>query len=281
LDYSYELIVVDNGSTDETQETVRKFAEILPIFSVKEPVAGLSRARNKGVEHASGRYIIWTDDDIVVSRDWLKSYASAFARLPEVIVFGGRIVPRLEGETPAWFADNLDALASLLGVRDFGDAELPLSSSQGRIPYGGNFAVRSVEQRHHLFDPELGVAPGRDRGGEETTVIAQLLSIGEGRWIPDSKVYHMIPPESQTINYLIRFYGRHGATDAHEGHYEDCQTFMGFPRFVLKRLVKQFILYKMSRVLSPSAIWLNHLKLYAYDRGIFYYYKTKLSSANK
>src|SRR5688500_3500637 len=63
---SWELLVVDNGSTDHTPEVVESFSGRLPIRRVSEPEAGLSNARNRGVAEAKGDYICWTDDDVLI-----------------------------------------------------------------------------------------------------------------------------------------------------------------------------------------------------------------------
>src|SRR5579864_5913338 len=89
---SWELCVVDNGSSDSTPQVVREFSETLPIRYIREDVPGLSNARNRGVDEARGRYICWTDDDVEIDPEWLSAYAEAFRRHPDAAVFGGRIL---------------------------------------------------------------------------------------------------------------------------------------------------------------------------------------------
>src|SRR6185295_20067875 len=76
---AWELIIVDNGSSDDTSEVVDRYGQDLPIRLVREERAGLSIARNRGVAEARGRYICWTDDDVIIDRGWLSAYVSAFA----------------------------------------------------------------------------------------------------------------------------------------------------------------------------------------------------------
>ena len=113
---SWELLVIDNGSSDHTPEVVESFAERLPIRRVSEPQAGLSNARNRGVAEANGSYICWTDDDVLIDPHWLSAYAGAFAHHPEAAYFGGPIELVLEEPTPSWFRENRELLGPSLRI---------------------------------------------------------------------------------------------------------------------------------------------------------------------
>ena len=62
----WELLIVDNGSTDHTSNIVTSFEDRLPVKRLWQPEPGLSNARNFGIRHAAGKYIIWTDDDVLL-----------------------------------------------------------------------------------------------------------------------------------------------------------------------------------------------------------------------
>jgi glycosyltransferase involved in cell wall biosynthesis len=74
----WELLVVNNNCTDDTDRVVASFTDRLPLRLLHEPTPGLSCARNRAVQHAAGEYILWTDDDVVVDSAWLTSYHRAF-----------------------------------------------------------------------------------------------------------------------------------------------------------------------------------------------------------
>lgn len=209
VDEPWELLVVDNGSSDDTPAVIAGFRDRLPIRRVEQPVAGVSHARNAGVAAASGEYVVWTDDDVVVSPDWLSTWMSGLRAQPGHAVYGGRARPVLEEPQQAWFRDNLLALRSLVALRDHPEwTEI----TSGRVPYGLNFAVRTTEQKAHPYDPGLGVGPGRRAaGGEETSVVRAILAAGgSGRWVWDAAVDHMIPQARQSERYISDYYRAHG-----------------------------------------------------------------------
>ena len=90
-------------------------------------------------------------------------------------MFGGRSRPLYEEPRQPWFEANEEHLDALLALRDEPDSEV-ITKSQ--TPYGLNFALREIEQRKYLYDPALGVAPGRRRGGEEAAVLNAVLDNG-------------------------------------------------------------------------------------------------------
>ena len=200
----WELLVVDNGSSDHTPDVIQSFAGRLPVRRVDAPVAGLSNARNRAIEEARGDHILWTDDDVTVSRGWLSAYAAAFASYPDVALFGGGTEPVLEEPATPWFAAAQDALEGLLAIRrvpEGGDMAPPY------LPYGLNYAVRADAQRRHRYDPRLGVAPGRRAGGEENRVMLEIFEDGgTGRWVEKALVRHHIPAARQTEAYVEHFY---------------------------------------------------------------------------
>jgi glycosyltransferase involved in cell wall biosynthesis len=208
VDEIWELVIVDNGSTDDTPGVIESYAGRLPVRRALQPTPGLSNARNAGVAAAKGRYFLWTDDDVIVDRDWLRAWFRAFKERPNDAVFGGRAEPRYEEPHQAWFRANEKLLASLLAIRDRPEWE---TIGLDRLPFGLNYAIRGVEQRRHLYDPDLGVAPGRRRGGEETAVLRAILAEGgTGSWVWDATVFHIIPAERQHENYIRSYYEAHG-----------------------------------------------------------------------
>ncbi|MBN9545465.1 MAG: glycosyltransferase family 2 protein [Alphaproteobacteria bacterium] len=267
-DCVWELLVVDNGSTDDTHAVVSEFAGRLPIKYEMEQRGGLSYARNRAVACAQGDYIIWTDDDVMVDEAWLTAYVDAFKRWPDVAVFGGKIVPTLVEPSVGWFVSVLPIIGPPLAARDLGPNPVAMSVEANVLPYGANFATRSAEQRKFSFDPRLGVAPGRRLLFEETQVIKAMLSSGlSGMWFPESRVNHMIGHERQSVEYIANYYEGHGATEVLlDGGLAGTPVF-GVPSWLWRRYATRLAGYWLSRLFSPAQIWVPKLMKLAHDRG--------------
>ena len=270
----WELLIVDNGSTDNTAEIVNSFEDRLPVKRLWQPEAGKSNAINLGIRQAAGKYILWTDDDVLLDKAWLAAYREAFRRWPDAALFGGKVTPLLKEPTPVWFRSALPDLGFLLAARDFGDDPIPLSVDGDLLPYGVNFAIRTEVQRLHPFDPALGVAPGRRRGGEETAVIRAVLQSGKaGWWVPGAAVAHVIPAERQTTAYISRYYEGLGEQDAYSQVISRSAPLLGAPLPTWIKVVVGFVRYRLAR-LARLKSWVRYLSSYAYHRGVLGYWLT-------
>lgn len=211
-DLSWEMILVDNGKDGSGAKVAARYAQSLPLRTVVDPTPGLSHVRNRGVAEARGEYICWTDDDCEVDPNWLFAWTRAFRRHPDAAVFGGNIVPTLEQPAPGWFEQCLSdwPLQAVTAAR-CARSVTPVAVTQ--LPWGANFAVRSVDQRRFPFDAALGHAPGRRITGEESDVVYRLLKSGaQGWWVPDSRVRHHIGRERQTRAHILNYFRTAGET---------------------------------------------------------------------
>src|SRR5882762_10192174 len=116
-DLAWELIIVNNNSTDHTDYVINEYLDHLPLRPESEPQPGQSNARNRAIDAAKGDYIVWTDDDVVVDAGWLTAYVEAFRRWPEVAVFGGRITPRYEAPVEKWVMESEAVLGGPYAIR--------------------------------------------------------------------------------------------------------------------------------------------------------------------
>lgn len=210
---NWEVLVIDNGSSDHTADVVRNFQSRLPIRYLYHPVVGLSSARNAAVKSAAGHYIVWTDDDQIVDAAWLCKYEDAFARYPDAAIFGGPVNAHFIDSRPQWLSDGWERVANAYGVRNFDPREIPLEPDRKYLPFGGNYAIKCAAQSEHLYDPNLGRRGNRMIGGEELDVMLRILKRGEiGYWIPSAVVHHVIMKDRLTISYLRKYYRGLGTT---------------------------------------------------------------------
>ncbi len=268
----WEVLVVDNGSTDGTQDVVKQFEARLPIRTVLEPRPGLAIARNTASAHARGDHMACTDDDVIVAADWLGAYAAAFARWPDAALFGGRIVPVLEEPVTPWFPKALPHLGLPFAARNLADTPIALKPDGDTIPFGANYAVRTAVQRQFPFDPELGA--GKLHFGEETTCFMAMLAAGhEGRWLPDCVVEHMIAPKRQTAAYVADWFSGLGRTEAWRGECPDGPRIFGVPRWLWRRLAVRTLNYRLSRLHARPDVWMRKLVALAQDQGRIAHFK--------
>ena len=177
----WELILVDNASTDDTSSRIRAFAATtpFPVRSARAPIAGLGRARNVGIAHACGRILAFTDDDCYPRPDYLRMLVEVFGQ-HRVGFVGGRVV----------LYDPTDARVSIRDAEAAIDIE-PRSFLPAGVMQGANMAVlREVVQAIGGFDPRLG-AGTPCVGGEDLEFVARAAWAGwAGRFDPRPVVAH-------------------------------------------------------------------------------------------
>jgi glycosyltransferase involved in cell wall biosynthesis len=275
-DIAWEIVIVNNNSSDHTDDVIAEYADRLPVRRVLEPRTGKSNALNRAIDVARGDYILWTDDDVVVDASWLMAYVEAFRRWPEATVFGGRITPKYETPMQKWILQSEALLEGPYAIRDFGDHALPLSADdEDHFPFGANWAMRAAEQRAFRYDPDLGPVPSRIRNQEETDLIQRVLDSGAtGYWIPEAKVEHCIGRDRQTVRYIAAYYESWGETLAFRNAAATATGpfWFGVPRRIWPRLLVWGLLYRVCRFASPAPVWVRYLEAYSWNKGICRYW---------
>lgn len=255
---TWEVLIVDNNSDDETAEVIEGFAGDLPIRSAFEKRSGKSFAANTAVEAARGDVIIWTDDDVLVDREWLRAYARAIRAHPDVGIFAGPIEPWFEGDPPSWLQRAFSEVSNAYAALDLGAEQVPLSHEA--YPYGANMALKRALHVRRPFDTRIGPHPGTLIRGEEMVLVRELLAEGErGLWIPTARVRHFIPKDRQTIRYLRRyFFGTGQLLDYLEEPVG--ARFLGRPLWVWREALQSEVLYRLRRVAGRPDRWVRDLR---------------------
>jgi len=208
----WELLIVDNRSTDDTLEVAREVAAAHPgrVRVIEEPEIGLSAARNRGIAEARGEVIAFLDDDAFPAAGWLSALAAALGE-PEVIAAGGPVEPEFEGELPDWFRGRF---LPYLTVWDPGPE--PLTLTYNEYPRGANLAFRrDAFERFGGFSPHLGRRGDSLRSCEETELCLRLERAGGAiRYVPEARVRHRVAAGRITEEWMIRRYGAQGRSEA-------------------------------------------------------------------
>jgi len=188
----FEIVVVDNGSTDGTPQFLSEWcSEHAHFRSVLEARIGLSSAKNAGAQSAQGRLLIFTDDDVLLEPHWLQSYLDLFARIGERnTMAGGPIVPILDdlSSWPDWFDVVALPEAGLLDHK----TERPLLSWE--YVWGANMVIpSSVFRSIGLWNEEVG-RKGEHRGTfEDTEYQDRLRAAGGTVWFcPNASLKHRV-----------------------------------------------------------------------------------------
>lgn len=167
----FEVVVVDDGSQDATPEVLERYAQVMPLRSFRQPPQGTSRARNRAIHEARGKFVVFIDDDVFAPADflirhanWLKRYPAGLIRGPVVNV-SEPMLPPLPVLRQPWqhFSQNY------------------LCTSNASLS-------RDTLLRSGLFDPDFG-------RWEDAELGIRLKKLGVVRHFDsETYVYHWKPP---------------------------------------------------------------------------------------
>lgn len=220
---SIEVLVIDNGSTDKTQDAVQEYIGTVPFpcFYHFAPCPGLHVGRNLGIELSRGDVLAYLDDDVFVAPSWLDSVIHNFSDQPDLALLGGACLPRWEGRIPSWvnsFRSSCGDSGWVLGALSL----VHYSESQCEVPgdyvFGCNYCIRKdIALAAGGFHPDGVPSPlSKYRGDGET---------GMGRWIanhgfricydPQLMIEHRVPETRLTYAYFLGIYKRNGISDGY------------------------------------------------------------------
>ncbi len=212
----WEVLVVDNNSTDQTREVVEGFCRRLPsrFRYMLEPKQGKSNALNSGIRAATGHLLAFMDDDVIVEPTWLVNLTTPLYN-GDWSGTGGRILSQEIIEAPPWLAmEGPRSLSGMLALFDLGDKSGELNCP----PFGTNMAFKkALFDKYGDFRTDMGPCPGSEIRNEDTEFGRRVLAAGERLWYePSAIVYHAVPKSRLTKKYLLRFWFDHGRAEVRE-----------------------------------------------------------------
>lgn len=239
--FDFEIIIVDNNSTDGTKGVVEKMQgrtsrKVRYFF---EPKKGKSYAINAGVGQAEGDILVFTDDDTVADRQWLLNIFECF-RAYGCDGVGGRILPVYPPQTPAWIKENSKLLRGPIVNYDYGEEVLPYAKPIVEF-LGANMAFRKeVFREFGLFNVNLG--PGLAKLGEDTEFVKRLI---RGRkslyYCGKALVWHPVDDKRMSLRYIAHWNRELGKyrfiIDENSAVDESLKCACGIPCYLIRQIM--------------------------------------------
>ncbi len=209
----FEIIIVNNNSTDSTHEIIGEFIKTHPDLSISyciEKQQGLSFSRNRGIQESKGEILAFLDDDAYAVKNYLSSIDSFFSENSEILAAGGKILPDYEKAEPGWMNPFLESLVS---IQDMG-GKIRLFKT-ARYPIGANMIIKkSAFNTYGLFNTNLGRKGNVLSGGEEKDFFYRLTKDrNEIYYIPDAIVSHFIPESRLHLSFIKKLGEGIGASE--------------------------------------------------------------------
>ncbi|GAB5480153.1 MAG: hypothetical protein Marn2KO_36200 [Marinobacter nauticus] len=201
-DLPVELIVVNNNSSDDTQDLIEEWADKRGYISARiETEQGLSAARNNGWKAARGRYVGFLDDDATADKDWLSAALEALQNCGEALIIGGPIYPVFE-DSPPWIVGKDHY------IRTWSVADAPLEEKDAK---GGFFGGNMIIRRDTLaefggFDPNYGMKGDKVWGAEEYVLFNAIHdTYGNRTWYaPRMAIHHFEGRIKTSVSYILK-----------------------------------------------------------------------------
>lgn len=235
----YEILVVDNNSTDQTSQIIHSFVERDSHFRyVFEGRQGLSYARNAGIETAQADAIAFTDDDVEATPDWIQTIHEALLRYPAADFIGGRVLPQNGGPLPAWARPTLAPFA----LQDLGDQPFQVSKERRRVLIGACLVVRrGALDKAGLFSTKtqrVKDSVGSTEDGDWENKVWEYG--GYGVYVPDIVCYAELPKDRLAKSYHRRWHLGHGKFNAkaERPDWDGARRLLDVPLFMYRQAVE-------------------------------------------
>ncbi|MBA3638670.1 MAG: glycosyltransferase family 2 protein [Acidobacteria bacterium] len=283
-DLSWEVVVIDNNSADDTRATVERHQPHFPVSLryLFERQQGRSSALNTGITQARGHVLAFTDDDVRVQDGWLDAACAPLrGPTPSADYTGGPVRPIWEVPPPQWLDLTRGDLWGTIAIQDHGQVTVRYEEAR-RVPLGANMAVRAaVFDVVGGFRADLGRTGGRRVLGQEVPewlMRARRAGFG-GLYVPAMVVHHHVPAGRLTPRYFRRWWFGKGVSRAALDRMQPTTELgidlrktphiLGVPRFMFGNLLRDAAgLIKEVAARRPQAAF-RHQMMLAFFAGYF------------
>lgn len=219
----FEIIVIDNGSTDGTKAICQKWSENFKNFKyIFDDNPGLHTGRNIGYQQSVSDLIVFADDDIAAVSTWLESILNGFKKYEDVVLIGGNDIPEFETDPPRWVEELWHDISGNSEKILIDYSCILLGNQEKEInPYyvfGCNFAVRKW-----ILDETQGFHPDGMpdellcyRGDGESAISQYIIQNKlKARFLPEASVYHNVSSQRMNYKYINKVSYRTGISAAY------------------------------------------------------------------
>ena len=277
--FSWDVLVVDNNSSDETRSVVEARVAGYPVrltyqFEARQ---GKSNALNAGMAAARATIIVFTDDDVKVGAGWITAAVRPLLDRADLDYTGGPVRAIWGAPRPAWL-DESGNLGGTIAVKDHG-AEPFVFEDARKTPLGVNMAVRrSLIERVGGFRPDLGRNGQALLGQEQAEFFYRCRAVGaRGLYVPEMVLDHVVPASRLTREYFRRWWYWKGVSHArvHEIHgrtelgldVRRVPRVLGVPRYVYGEMVREAAGWLRQGIARQPARRAEHAMSLAYYAG--------------
>lgn len=241
----YEILIIDNGSTDRTRSIAEETITLFPkhrIHYIYEPEPGLLSGRHRGALEAHGDILIFVDDDIEADKDWLEAINESFQDISVQLV-GGRNLPKYETKPPEWLEWfwlelPFGKIFPELSLLDFGEK---IQEIEAYYVWGLNFSIR----RQALFDlggfhPDCIPKHLQHFQGDGETGLALKANKLQYKAIyhPQALVWHQVPKSRMTYQYFEQRFFYQGVCNS----YTEIRELGHLPKIDKIKQLKEFVM---------------------------------------
>lgn len=274
-DEGYRLIIIDNGSSDETPNILEQYKNQLPLTVLSEPTPGKNFALNTAIEHLldnepDANLYVFTDDDVLPEKNWLRVYSQAIKDYPDYSMFGGRITPKWPSKKPDWLDSFQDEFTML-----YAESDEPDGPCEAMYLFGPNMAIRSsIFQKGMRYNIEFGLEGGRSNQaiqqqnswllsligdtslapmGSETEFVVESEKSGEkSRYLTESHVRHIVRDFQLDWEWILRRSFRAGRGCLEREPTTSSRQFQGVPYWLFKNLLLNTLALLKTKKISPQ-----------------------------
>ncbi len=211
----FEIILVDNSSTDGTQKEIERLTTLFPgLRSMIERKRGAHWARNAGATVSLGEILYFTDDDMIADADMLTKIVEPFALKANVGSATGKVLPKWQTEPPVWVLEHCKN--ALLSLSDLGDGTI-ISDEDPGVFSCHQAILRDVFFRAGGFNPDTNA--GEFVGDNETGLNIKVKNLGfRFAYVGEAVTHHVIPESRMTQRYLNSRFADQGYCDSYTAY---------------------------------------------------------------